>query len=163
MSLLLLLRKILMSNVTLSESLTLTHGVPQGSILGPLLFLVMIANLPSSVISDMKNASIMSYADDCNIYVHAKSLNILRSDIEILSKRMISYCQKTGLVLNNDKTQLLVSTKKHFEVHIGSCLIKAKPEISILGVDYDTNFTTNPYLQKLAREAKTRPGNTVFT
>ena len=68
---------------------------------------------------------------------------------------MISYCKKTGLILNNEKTQLLVSTKKHLEVNIGSCLIKAKKEINILGVDYDTNFTTNPYLVNLAREAKT--------
>ena len=69
---------------------------------------------------------------------------------------MISYCKKTGLILNNEKTQLLVSTKKHFEVNIGSCVIKAKQEISILGVDYDKYFTTNPYLVNLAREAKTR-------
>ena len=80
----------------------------------------------------------------------------MKFKLEILSKRMISYCKKTGFILNNDKTQLLVSTKKHFEVNIGSCVIKAKQEISILGVDYDKYFTTNPYLVNLAREAKTR-------
>ena len=143
-------------NDSMSNSCPLTHGVPQGSILGPLLFLVMIADLPSYVISDMEMAKMMSYADDCNIYVSAKSLDVLKSKLETLSKRMISYCQKTGLILNNEKTQLLTSTKKNFEVNIGSCLIKAKHEINILGVDYDTNFTTNPYLEKLARDAKTR-------
>ena len=69
---------------------------------------------------------------------------------------MISYCQKTGLILNNEKTQLMVSTRKKFEVKIGSCLVIGKPEITILGVDYDTNFTTSPYLKKLACEAQTR-------
>ena len=139
-----------------SDSCPLTHGVPQGSILGPLLFLLMIADLPNSVIGDLTRASMMSYADDCTIYVRSKTLDILKSDIEFLSGKMISYCRKTGLVLNNEKTQLLVSTKKAFEVTIGSCVIKGKPKINILGVDNDTNFTTNPYLQNLAHEARTR-------
>ena len=77
---------------TMSKSCNLTHGVPQGSILGPLLFLVMVSDLPSCVIGDMTNAKMMSYADDCNIYVHAKSLKALQSKLEILSERIISYC-----------------------------------------------------------------------
>ena len=39
---------------------------------------------------------------------------------------------------------------------VGSSLITAAPEISLLGIEYDSNFTTQPYLQKLAREASTR-------
>ena len=139
-----------------SSSLPLTQGVPQGSILGPLLFLVMIANLPNSVIGDMETAKMMCYADDCTMYTHAKSLEVLKSNLEKLFRRMMLYCQETGLILKNEKTQLLVSSKKGFEIDIGSSLIKAKSEINILGVDYNTNFSTHPYLQKLACEAKTR-------
>ena len=69
---------------------------------------------------------------------------------------MISYCRKAGLILNSDKTQLLVSTKEKFTVKVGSSLIEAKPEITLLGVDYDSSFTTRPYLQNLAHDAKTR-------
>ena len=69
---------------------------------------------------------------------------------------MIAFRQKTGFSLRNEKTQLLTLTVNNFEVYIGSCLIIAKHEISILGVDYDMNFTTNPYLVKLAHDAKIR-------
>ena len=116
----------------------------------------MISDLPTSVIGDMASAKMMSYADDCNMYVHAKSLEILKFLLKTLSRRMISYCLSTGLILNNEKTQLLVSTNRDFEVKVGSYTIKAKPDINILGVEYDTNFTAIPYLHNLAREAKTR-------
>ena len=48
-----------------SDSLTVTSGVPQDSLLGPLFFIVYINNLPR-VIS--KDSSIALYADDSNMY-----------------------------------------------------------------------------------------------
>ena len=140
----------------MSDPLPLTHGVPQGSILGPTLFLVMVADMPKSVIGDTTNAKLIGYADDSTVYVHAKNVDILQSDLERLSNRMISYCQSAGLILNNDKTQLLVSPKQTCQVKVGSSLISAAPELHLLGVDFDSNFTTTPYLHKLARASKTR-------
>ena len=69
---------------------------------------------------------------------------------------MISYCQGTGLVLNKDKTQLLVSTSKEFQINVGSSLISSSPVLKLLGVEFDRNFTTTPSLKKLATAANTR-------
>ena len=120
-------------------------------ILGPLLFLVMVADMPKSVIGEMKNAKMMAYADDTTIYVRSKSLNSLKSDLEELSKRMISYCHSVGLILNNSKTQRLISPKQSCQIRMGSSLISATPEINLLGVDFDSKITTMPFLHKLAR------------
>ena len=49
---------------SLSDELTITHGVPQGSILGPFLFNLCINDLPSAVKSSCTN----SYVDDSKIY-----------------------------------------------------------------------------------------------
>ena len=143
-------------NHNLSEPRPLTHGVPQGSILGPLLFLVMIADMHRYVIGDSPNANLMAYADDSTLYAHAKSMDVLRVDLERLSDRMISYSQGTGLVLNNDKTQLLVSSSKKFQINVGSSLISASPVLKLLGIEFDRNFSTTPSLKKLATAANTR-------
>ena len=75
---------------------------------------------------------------------------------EKLSNRMISYCRSAGLILNNDKTQFLVSPKQECCFKMGSSLISASAEINLLGVEFDSNFSTTPFLHKLASEAKTR-------
>ena len=51
-------------NDSMSGPRPLTHGVPQGSILGPILFLVMIADMQRSVIGDIPGAKMTGYADD---------------------------------------------------------------------------------------------------
>ena len=143
-------------NDLISEPLPITHGVPQGSILGPILFLVMVADMQKSVIGDDPSTTMTSYADDSTFHVRAKNINSLKVKLQSLSSHMISYCQTAGLVLNSDKTQLLVSPKQKCQINVGSCLISASTEINLLGVDFDSNFSTVPYLHKLARSASTR-------
>ena len=148
-------QKVLWNDI-LSAPLSLTHGVPQGSILGPTLFLVMVADMPKFVIDSEPNAKMTGYADDSTFYVHAKTVGLLKTKLERLSNRMISYCCNSGLILNNDKTQFLVSPKQACQIKVGSSIISSKPELNLLGVDFDSNFTTLPFLHKLAQAAKTR-------
>ena len=75
-----------------------------------------------------------------------------------MSNRMLDFCSKVGLVLNSDKTQLLVSCikVKDFSVKVGNNRIYPSKELNLLGITYDNNFSTVPYLRQLALEAKTR-------
>ena len=143
-------------NGTKSEPRPLTHGVAQGSILGPLLFLVMVADLPKYVTNGTPNAKMMCYADDSTLYQSAKSKELLKADLEMMSKRMIKYCNNNGLIINSAKTKLLLSSKDDFDITVGDSIVHADPEICLLGIIFDTNFATSPYLRKLATEVKSR-------
>ena len=90
------------------------------------------------------------------MYLSAGSKESLKSDLEMLSRKMIRYCNDNGLVINSVKTKLLLSSKDNFEMCVGDSIVHADPEICLLGIDYDTNFLTLPYLRQLATEAKSR-------
>ena len=50
----------------------------------------------------------------------------------------------------------MTSAEQTIEVQIGQDLVSSKENISLLGLEYDNNFSTAPYLRKLAREANTK-------
>ena len=76
-------KKVVLNNVT-STSVDVLSSAPQGSVLGPLLFLLYINNLPSSVSSNVK-----LYADDTLVYriIHTpEDIAMLKRDLDILSE-----------------------------------------------------------------------------
>ena len=115
-----------MTGRSISDPLPLTHGVQQGSILGPILFLVIVADMQNFVLRNLTNAKMTGYADDSTAYVRAKNNESLKGNLEDVSSSMISYCQNTRLILNNNKTQLLVSTMQECGIKMRSSTIEAK-------------------------------------
>jgi len=87
-----------------SEHLPNNVGVPQGSILGPFLFLLFINDLPDFCDSADK---IILYVDDSNIIITAQSEDILKLKAERVITQMLSWSQSNGLLLNALKTNMV--------------------------------------------------------
>ena len=88
-------------------------GVPQGSCLGPLLFLIYINGLPQPV----QNSTVSMYADDTSLCYQSSDINELNEAINIDLKQLEIWLQGKKLLLNVAKTNsMFVATKQKHNI-----------------------------------------------
>ena len=83
-------------------------GVPQGSILGPLLFLVFINDLPLALSQKIFDL----YADDTTFYDIQPDLETLRSNLQESLLILQRWCRQNGMLLNTGKTKVMLITTR---------------------------------------------------
>ncbi len=131
-------------------------GVPQGSILGPLLFCLYINDLPESC----KEVDCQMYADDTIIYVTAESSHMAA---EMLTSQLVcisQWLQDNGLTLNYTKTVSMCFSLKNkaldvFKIKIEQKEIKEVSEFKYLGVIVDSKLKFDAHIKKMSKTIKT--------
>ena len=94
-------------NGVLSNLTAITTGVPQGSILGPLLFLIYINDLPS-----ITNSEVVMFADDTTIISQGDSLPSVTSDMKNNLNKISSYSADNQLIPHPNKTKIVIFSKR---------------------------------------------------
>jgi hypothetical protein len=93
---------------TLSDLIAVRYGVRQGSILGPVLFLVLISDMASALgIGDDEN---VVYADDTTVWQVGKTVAEVIDRLTKKAARFAEWSRGSGLTMNAGKTQLLLTS-----------------------------------------------------
>ena len=131
-------------NGTDSDYSSLLYGVPQGSILGPLLFIIYINDLPG--INDL--AKFILYADDANIIITGSSYDEVYAKVTDLSTHLKNWVNSNGLSLNLKKTTYMIFGGRARSLGTKDCpllidgtKIELTSEAKFLGVILDDRLT----------------------
>ena len=89
------------------------HGVPQGSVLGPLLFIIYINDLPNSLIFSDPTL----FADDTCLLYSNSSLKLINKRLNIDLKRLFKWLCANKISLNVSKTEVLLFHNKHKNIN----------------------------------------------
>ena len=132
-----------------SEWAPVRSGVPQGTVLGPLLFLLFINDLPDNISSHVR-----LFADDCVIYreiVNDFDSQALQHDLDILSKWESNWQMR----FNADKCFVLKIThaRKHIFQHnykLGNSILQETQSHTYLGVDINKDLKWNNHINRIS-------------
>ena len=135
-------------NSTQSAPQPIVYGVPQGSILGPLLFVIYINDLPGIC----NFAKFILYADDANIIITGTDLQEIKDKVDTFSTMLMNWVDTNGLSLNLRKTCYMIFSKKRMDlsslqIRIDNTNIERKTEARFLGVIVDENLTWSTHIK----------------
>ena len=103
----------------LSERVPIKIGVPQGSILGPLLYLIYVNDIGNSC-----RGNILSFADDTTLYTSNSNLHELYANANVQVNDLYQWFCSNRLSLNSNKTKYILLRPKHMRENLSRIRFK---------------------------------------
>ena len=139
-----------------SEKVPVINGVPQGSVLGPVLFFIFINDLPDNL-----NSRARMFADDCIVYREIKSNKdqlTLQEDLDTLA----AWKQKWGMDFHPQKCIVLrvrqAKSPMTFSYRLKGTVLAEEATSKYLGVDLQNNLSWNQHVSRVTKKANSMLG-----
>ena len=139
-------------NNSFSTEGILTTGVPQGSILGPLLFNIYINDMFLFV----PNINITNYADDTTPYATDKSVNALLKKLEVNTNEIVEWFRINYMKSNADKNHLIVTNYDNASITVDNNVIEGSTSVKLLGVTIDNKLYFDEHVSKVCKKVSTK-------
>ena len=147
---------------TLSGIRTLTNGTPQGGVISPTIFNILI-NKANDIQKEFPDISMGQLADDNAIWTTVKSLGyrpkkdwvqIVKQKIEKPTTRLIEKLQELGFKVNVPKTQaILFNSREEITLNLGNQIVKTQKTAKYLGVTFDKHLRFKEHIENLRKKA----------
>ena len=117
-------------------------GVPQGSILGPVIFNLFVNDMSNI----FEKCQLNNFADDNTLDSHAPSLPELVGNLECDSKKAFNWLEANHMIANPDKFKAIIIEKDRkdtsgTELNINDEIIKSSKEVILVGVTLDNKLS----------------------
>ena len=140
-----------------SKTRSVTCGVPQGSVLGPLLFLLFINDLATCCPS----GKVRIFADDTTIFFHSDNIDNIIEIASIIMTQLSSWFNANKLTLNADKSSFTIFKSSRKKVqnlpdHIAFLdkQLKRTTHIKFLGITLEENLTWSQHINEVVNKLK---------
>lgn len=134
-----------------SEEIEVELGTPQGSVLGPLLFLLYINDLPKYI----QDAKVLMYADDTTIIISDKCKDALNSTVNKVMEQFFNWCVSNHLIINVNKTICVEFSGKYkcpnkeWRFNLSNTVLKISLDAKFLGTYLDYRISWNNHINNV--------------
>ena len=141
---------------SLSKPVELQIGSPQGSILSPTLFIILIADMELYC----PNAVLSGYADDTSCTVAVQNIEELKEECETSVNNLLQYMAINKLACNDDKTHIIVikhgqgKEEEKLTFKIGGAKIKESTSEKLLGAWIKNDLSWSTHIEKTRGSTK---------
>ena len=129
------------------------RGIPQGSILGPLLLNIFI----NDIFMIIEQSDICNFADDNTLYSCGERLTEIKENLVSDTKSILNWFRLNSLKANPGKFQFMIPGDKSHHKHIlkiNSIKVEASDDILLLGITIDKKLTFKQHIENLCRKAQ---------